>query len=103
MGETMKIQLKGSYRSVRAFIPEGAYEISDPILQGLGAYLLDTDHAYSLDAPKAQVAEEKKIDNLDLLKGLRNRYEDLTGKKAFNGWDSETLLTKIAELENPES
>lgn len=96
----MKIQLKGAYRNMRVFIPEGVYEISNPILQGLGNYLLETDHAFSLDAPKEPAAPQKKADNPDLLKSLRNRYEDLANKKPFNGWDVETLLEKIAELES---
>lgn len=94
----MKITLKGNYRSLNTFIPEGTYELTDPILQGRGQYLLDTDHAFTLD-PLPEKQEVKPVDNPDLVKSLRNRYEELADKKAFNGWDVATLLEKIADLE----
>ena len=31
---------------------------------------------------------------------LRNQYQELTGKRAFNGWDIETLQQKIKELQD---
>ncbi|MDE4619625.1 hypothetical protein [Sinorhizobium meliloti] len=33
----------------------------------------------------------------DPLPDLRKRYQDIVGKRAFHGWDAETLQAKIAE------
>jgi len=40
-------------------------------------------------APKPTAADEKKA--------LRAEYERVIGKRAFHGWDAETLRQKIAE------
>lgn len=31
------------------------------------------------------------------LKALREQYQDVVGKRAYHGWDAETLKAKIAE------
>ena len=41
------------------------------------------------------VAEQE--DDADDLAALRAEYQDVIGKKPFNGWDAATLRAKIAE------
>lgn len=36
----------------------------------------------------------------DGLAALRKEYQDVLGKRAFNGWDAETLQSKIAEAKD---
>lgn len=31
---------------------------------------------------------------------LRKEYQEVVGKRAFNGWDAETLKAKIAEAKD---
>ena len=42
------------------------------------------------------VASDPVADDDDLA-ALRAEYQDVVGKKAFHGWDSDTLRDKIAE------
>jgi hypothetical protein len=117
----MKIKLWGHYSNIRASIPAGEYDTSDERLQGLGGYLVESGHAIvtEADAPKAasptatitvvsdpattvlvsNVVESDAV-ALEELNDLRRRYEELAGKKVFNGWDAETLLAKIVEMES---
>jgi ribosome-binding protein aMBF1 (putative translation factor) len=42
-------------------------------------------------------AAEKETVEADGLTELRKMYQELVGKRAFNGWDAETLTQKITE------
>lgn len=35
-----------------------------------------------------------------VLPALRKEYQKISGKRAFNGWDAETLRSKIAEAKD---
>ncbi len=37
---------------------------------------------------------------VDDMTQLRKEYQDVVGKRAFNGWDAETLKAKIAEAKD---
>jgi hypothetical protein len=37
------------------------------------------------------------LDPEEELKALREEYQDVVGKRAYHGWDAETLKAKIAE------
>lgn len=37
---------------------------------------------------------------VDDLTHLRKEYQEVVGKRAFNGWDAETLKAKIAEAKD---
>lgn len=45
------------------------------------------------------VAQSAKDAASDELTELRAQYQDAVGKKAFHGWDADTLRAKIAEAE----
>lgn len=47
------------------------------------------------------VTHADEIGAVESLDELRQRYSELSGKNAFNGWNAETLRAKIAELESP--
>lgn len=52
-------------------------------------------------APDGAEAKGKAPDtSADALTALRKEYHDVVGKRPFNGWDAETLQSKIAEAKD---
>ncbi|ACL57575.1 hypothetical protein [Methylobacterium nodulans] len=84
-----------------------AMRSSDPryrrVLERLG-YRRPAAPAASLDAPPAEETDAQqdetpstsKAEAQDGLAALRAEYERVVGKRAFHGWDVETLRAKIA-------
>lgn len=40
---------------------------------------------------------EARHDSVEEMKALRTEYQKLVGRRAFNGWDADTIRTKVAE------
>lgn len=52
------------------------------------------------NAAGAHKREDRARAPADDLAALRKEYQKLSGKRPFNGWDAETLRSKIAEAKD---
>jgi hypothetical protein len=108
-------------------IERGEYDIQDKRLKGLAEHLVRAGHAKVIEGNRADLVEDKPAQVPDMsehnkvmekmgrpthkptetqieaydtdLDTLRERYEALSGKRVYYGWDADTLRGKIAELE----
>lgn len=120
----MPIQLEKFYNNVEGVsLSPGLYADNDPRLRGLGSYLVANGHAslveivgtpYNIGIDNAVdgaelsvafaltdeqetpiVSDSPELEELE----LRQRYEELEGKKPHPNMKLETLRAKVAELE----
>lgn len=102
----VRIRILHGYRgrpTKERFYPPGEYEFED----ALAAYLVENKHAVYVESeyiigidPATPDGDITAIHALVTpnIGELREAWYLLTGKKAFNGWDAETLAKKLAKL-----
>lgn len=67
---------------------------------GRGTYMTRDMRAHPVIQPDASAAVPNVNEEApDELSALRAEYQEVVGKRAFHGWDAETLRQKIAEAE----
>jgi hypothetical protein len=90
----VKINLPYGFRgreTKERYYPPGVHDFEDALAtylveNGFGTFVENESETAASPAP--EIGE------------LRKRYLEVTGKRAFNGWDTETLIQKLAELEH---
>lgn len=89
----MKIYLPNGFRgreTKERWLEKGEHELEDV----LAHYLLA--NGFALPVAITTLDEEPAAPSIQ---ALRQQYQSKTGKKAFGGWDIDTLLRKLAELD----
>lgn len=93
----------GGRLTKREKILPGVYDTEHDALYGIAQYLVDNGHAVIVADSLSASQEAPEAEDTPSLSELRTRYKELSGKGASPKWDAETLLEKIAELEDSES
>ena len=89
-GEWKPLMIKKGNKEVQAYS-----RITMEQAESMNKYANDYKIRYVLDDKK----KASKVEGKEDLSKLREKYEELAGKKAFHGWDAEKLTEKIKELQ----